>query len=199
LLPAIARNWTTASSVEDDVHYLIVASLLPGKRDAKVTAAAALALLRLHGKLDSLGQFASRNWPERVGEAFDELCRRDPALPRAIIDCDQFGHAGHALFAEHLKSKAREIATRKLWSQTQVRGDEPTSELVALVAKLSDAESRPLLLEAWEHGGLRDSVVLALARSPQAEDRARFVEALASPQPLVVERAARALIALGIN
>ena len=32
------------------------------------------------------GQFASRNWPFRVAEAFDELCRRDPALAAAVAE-----------------------------------------------------------------------------------------------------------------
>jgi len=40
---------------------------------------------------------------------------------------------------------------------------------------------------------------MALARHPQSEDRARYVESLSSPQPAVVAKAARALVALGLN
>src|SRR5262249_35275813 len=86
LLPAIAAQWSPESSVEDDIHYLIAASLIGGKRAAGFTTAAADCLLRLHKKLDARGQFASRNWPLRVGEVFDELRERDPALERAIVN-----------------------------------------------------------------------------------------------------------------
>ncbi|MGD9721189.1 MAG: hypothetical protein AB7O59_03930 [Pirellulales bacterium] len=196
---AIAGQWTDRSTVEDDVHYLIVASLLPGSRSAEVTAATATALARLHGKLDRLEQFASRNWPLRVNEAFGELCRRDPALAEALVACPEFGHREHTLFAEHLTRPLRQVAARKLWSAQAARDDEPTSELVALVARLPAEESRPMLLALWEHPGLRDAVVLALAKNPLAADRALFIEGLSSPQAGVVERAAGALVALGVN
>jgi putative heme-binding domain-containing protein len=199
LLPAIARQWTPESSVEDDIHYLIVASLLPGERDARTTTATARALAGLHAKLDVLEQFASRNWPLRVGETFDELCRRDPALAEALVACDTFGHGGHTLFAERLEPPLRQRATRTLWARCSERGDEPTSELVALVGRLPADEAHPLLVSQWEQAGLRDAIVLALARAPRDEDRAKFVEALASPQAIVVERAAQALLALGVR
>ena len=199
LLPAIVRQWTPESAVEDDIHYLIVASLLPGKRDSEVTAATAHVLARLHAKLEAQGQFASRNWPLRVGEAFDELCRRDPALAPALVACNAFGRAAHAMFAERLQPPLAEVATRTLWTRCLERGDEPTSELVALVGRLPEGEVHALLASQWDHGGLRDAIVLALAHHPRAGDRSKFVEGLASPQPAVVERAAQALVALGVN
>lgn len=39
---------------------------------------------------------------------------------------------------------------------------------------------------------------MALAKHPRAQDRTKFIEALSSPQPDVVEKAARALLDLGI-
>src|SRR4029079_2685646 len=90
-------------------------------------------------------------------------------------------------------------ATRKLWQAALARGDEPTSDLIWLIRGLPAAEARPIVLSQWEHPGLRDAIVLVLAKSPQPEDRAKFVEALSSPQSLVVERAAGALIPLGMN
>jgi putative heme-binding domain-containing protein len=199
LLAAIARQSTAESTVEEDVHYLIVASRLPGERSAEVTAATARALCVLHRKLEARGNFASRNWPLRVGEACDELCRRDPALAEAIAACDDFGLAGHTLFAERFNGPLLERATRTLWASSAARGDEPTSELIALVGRLPEIEARPLLASAWEHVGVRDAIVLALARHPHDDDRAKFIEALASPQPAVVEGAARALVSLGIR
>ena len=196
---AVVAQCTDKSTVEDDVHYLIVLSLLPAKRTSDTTAATARALLGLHAKLDALEQFASRNWPLRVGEMFDALCQRDPNLARAVVDSEAFGHVEHVLFVKHLPKELQADATRKLWTATITRGDEPTSDLVGLVGRLPTAEARPLVLSQWEHPGLRDAIVLVLAKSPQPEDRQKFVEALASPQSLVVERAAGALVPLGIN
>jgi len=198
-LPAVARQWTASSTVEDDLHYLIVASLLTGSRTPDVTAATAQALLGLHKKLEDLGQFTSRNWPERVGEMFDELARRDPALAASLVANRGFGHPAQAMFVERLPKEMRQQGTRRLWAAVAARGDEPTSELIALAGRQPVAEAVALLDAQWEHAGLRDSIVVALAKHPRAEDRAKFVEALASPQPDVVQKAAEALLALGID
>ncbi|MEX0679654.1 MAG: hypothetical protein WD063_21470 [Pirellulales bacterium] len=196
---ALARRWTPASTVEDDIHYLIVASLLEGRRSREVTDATARCLLALHKKLDQAGQFASRNWPLRVGEAFDQLCHRDSALVEAIADNPELNQVGHALFVERLPEDARERATRKLWAATVGRGEEPTAELIQLAGRLPTDEALTLLRPEWSRDGLRDPIVLALAKYRLAADRAKFVEALSSPQPQVVQTAAEALLALGIN
>jgi len=199
LFAAIAGQWSAASAVEDDVHYLIVASLLPGPRSAEVTRATATAILGLHAKLDALEQFASRNWPLRVSETFVELTARDPNLAPALVESPAFGRADHTLFVDKLPSDLRATATRKLWAACQRDGNTPTNQLVSLAGRLPADEARKLLVDQWEEVELRDSIVLALARHPVPEDRAKFVEALASPQSLVVERASQALVALGVN
>jgi putative heme-binding domain-containing protein len=66
------------------------------------------------------------------------------------------------------------------------------------VGRLPKSEAYPLLDSQWEQAGLRDSIVLALAKDPRASDRARFIEALASAQPQVVATAADALLNLEI-
>jgi putative heme-binding domain-containing protein len=199
LLPAIAHKWTPSSAVADDIHYLIVASLVESSRSSEVTAATTGCLLALHAKLDAAGQIASRNWPFRVGEAFEELCRRDAALAAAVADSGQLNHVGHALFVERLPGALRQAATRKLWAATVGAGQEATSELIQLAAQLPADEMLALLRPQWDDGGLRDAIALALARHPRPADRAKFVEALGSPQGEVVERAAHALVALGFE
>jgi putative membrane-bound dehydrogenase-like protein len=199
LLRAISSRWTVDSSVEDDLHYLIVASLLTADHSSDITAATTRCLLNLHRKLDALSQFASRNWPLRVGEAFDELCHRDPSLAQAVVGSPDFGHRDHTLFAERLERGLRRQATRRLWEASVGRDEPPTAELVALVGKLPADEARQLLVGVWDEVGLPDSIVLVLARHPQPEDRAKFVEALASAQGAVVEKAAHALMALGMD
>ncbi len=185
--------------MEDDIHYLIASALVGGRRSDAVTRATAEALLALHKKLEERGAFTSRNWPLRVGELFEGLVRRDRALPTALVASSEFGRLGHALFVEHLDADTRPAATRKLWRATVGRGEEPTSELIALAVHLPAEEARRLVERQWEHAGLRDAVVLVLAESPHPADRAKFVEALASPQSGVVAAAAEALMYLGMD
>ena len=188
LRAAMAAKWTDDSPVEDDLHYLIVASLLAGERQPEFTTATADALLRLHGKLSAAGEFTSRNWPFRVKEFFEQLVRRDPALPQAIAESALLGHPGHAMFVEELPTMLRPAAVRKLWSAVLAAGQEPSPEMVALAGELPAAEAAALLRLQWEHGALRDAVILELAKGPQPVDRAKLVEALSSPQPEVVEQ-----------
>jgi len=199
LLTAIAGKWTAESRAEDDIHYLIVASLLPDPRSAEFTAQTCDALLVLHPKLEAAGAFASRNWPFRVAEMTAELCRRDGALATAVAGSPRLSHVEHTLFVEHLPKELQAEATRRLWAAVAESGNEPTAALVDLVGKLPADESFPLLRPLWDDGALRDAVVLVLARDPQAADREKFVAALASPQPPVVQAAAKALVALGIR
>jgi len=199
LLSAMATPFQLITTpIEDDIHYLIVASRLTGPRDSRHTVATARVLLGLHNKLDDAG-IPSRNWPDRIGELFDQLVRQDPNLPAAILTNADLVHVEHTLFIERLPEGLRGEATRKLWKQWVGRGGEPNSELIALVGRLPAEEAIPLLRSQWEQGGLRDAIVLALAKNPQDADRAKFIEALGSAQPQVVERAAKALTHLGLD
>lgn len=200
LLAALAKQWTARSSVEDDLHYLIVSSRIGGTRSEDVTSATAQCLLSLHKKLDDLGQFTSRNWPQRLGEVFDELVRRDPRLVAAIPESKRFGHAEHALFVAHFPAAAKADATRKLWQiQVEENDDAAGVDLLALAAQLPADEALERLRSQWENPGSRDTIVLGLSRNPREADREKFIGALNSPQSSVVECAARALVHLGLN
>jgi putative heme-binding domain-containing protein len=114
------------------------------------------------------------------------------------VASNDFGHAEHTVFVERLPKDLRQPATRKLWAATVGKGEEPTAELITLVGRLTAPEAIGLLESQWQHVGLRDAIILVLAKSPRAEDRARFIDALSSPQPDVVEKAAQALLGLGV-
>ncbi len=197
LLDAISRQWTAQSTTEDDIHYLIVSALLAGERSADVTRRTVSALLELETKLRAAGGHPSQNWPQRVAEMFEELCRRDSSLARLLVDEPAFGRPEHTLYAAHFEGDLRARATRKLLAAVRASDEPPGSELIALIAQLPAAESLPVLRRAWNEVGLRDAVLLALAREPNSDDRERFVESLASVQPKVAEQAAQALLALG--
>jgi len=196
LLHHLSAQWTADSSPHDDLHYLIVASRLAGERTSEFTERCARALVSLHHKLAARRWQPDRNWPLRVGEMFEQLCQRDPALPAAMWQQPDFGLPEHSLFASLMPPPTDQQAARRLWQATQQVADPArawTPELVAVVGRLEDEAVREALRSLWEEFALRDAVALVLAARPQQADRALLVEALASPQPQVVRAAATAL------
>lgn len=197
--PGYSSVWTDASRVEDDLHYLIVLSRLPGTRSPELRQAAARALAKLHGKMAAGGFVPSRNWPARVGEAFERLAQRDPELGPALVDLPEFGEAGHSLFASRLAEETRRAAARKLAVRAEQAADDDealTPELIGVLDALPSSEALPLLRRHWSNFAVRDEIALALARRAEPADRPRLVESLSSVQANVVQQAAAALLKL---
>lgn len=193
---------SSKSTPADDIHYLIVASRLPGKRDAGSTALTAVTLVDLHKKMAARKWEPSRNWPLVVGELFDELCKRDAALAEALVAQKAFGMPEHSLFAARMTGDVKLAAARKLVAAltlAEAQGEDVrwSGELVEVIASLPAEESLPVLRARWDEDlGLRDAIAVVLAKNPVAEDRGRLVAALGSAQQGVVLDAARALVKL---
>ncbi|MGE0537360.1 MAG: hypothetical protein AB7O68_20475 [Pirellulales bacterium] len=209
LLAHLADKWTSTSTPQDDLHYLFALSRLGGARSEQVNAATAAALVGLHGKLAARGEFASRTWPVRVTEAFQELCRRDPGLVRAVATSPAFGRPEHAMFVLAMPEADRILAARRLLASVRAQqaatsaDDEAdygltpwTSELVQAVACLPDDELFPALRAAADDATIRDAIVKVLARSPSSDDASLFAAALTSFDLDIVRVAASALSAL---
>lgn len=196
VVETVASMLDDQNSAEDDIHYVIVLGLIPGERTPAATARTARTLVNLHRKLEERGEQPAQNWPLRVGEAFEALCSHDPKLAAATVDDPAFGRHEHTFLVALLHGADRQRGARKLLEIAQNREDGFTSELIDVVAELPPAEVIPVLREQWEDYGLRDAVLMALAREPQPEDRERFVDGLASPQPQVAEKAVEALARL---
>lgn len=187
----VTGKLTEGSPVEDDIHFLMVAARLPSARDAETTAHIARAVVGLHHKMLADKKEPSRFWPVRVADLFSRLLERDPALAEAIIAAQNFNLADHALLAERLPMALQPAAAQ--WLLVTPRW---TSELIAFLSVLPDAELFPTLRRQWAQASLQDAILRVLARSPQPEDRGRFVSALGSFQPAVVELAAKSLAKL---
>jgi putative membrane-bound dehydrogenase-like protein len=191
----ITSQITSRSLPEDDIHFLIVLSRLPGLRTPDETARVAKALVGLHPKLEVNRSSPDRNWPVRVGEMAESLYVADPALAEAILAEEAFGRPEHSLFVTAMSGSLREIGARRLLARVDAQGkDVPwTPELVTALAVLPDEEILPRLRERWDDYALREPVVRRLALTPHVEDRGRLIEALSSPQPNVIAAAAKAL------
>ncbi len=196
LVAKVASRCTAESSLEQDIHYLIVLSRLTGERHDQVTSKTASALALLHHKLAARGDIPSRNWPLRVGELFDELCKKDDTLAPAVAEQDKFGLPEHSLFVSKMSGDVQLHAARKLLDKINAAGDEWDTDLLAALKILPADELRPHLLEKFNEPALRDAIALILAESPTADTRAHLVEALSSVQPNVVRRSAAGLLQL---
>jgi putative membrane-bound dehydrogenase-like protein len=195
----LARQCTADSPVADDVHYLMVLALLETPRDEPTTARTAEALVRLAGKMERGRLYPSRNWPLRVGEMFERLCNRDSQFAAAVYGHPQFGHPQHSLFVKHMPPMHRSAAAKRLIDAIQSSDAEWTPELVEVVALLPPAEAFPLLRPQWDSFTTRDAVTQVLAGQPDLADRERFVAALSSAQPSIVEAATGALLKLKVQ
>jgi putative membrane-bound dehydrogenase-like protein len=195
LVDRFTQQWTPDTPPDQDLHYLICLSRLPGTRSPQATERTALGLAHLQPKMQRAVLYVSRNWPLRVGEAVGELMRHDPELPVALIACDDFKTPSQALLVRQMPPAAQQAAARKLIQAIQNAAGELrwTDDLVAIVAALPDDEAFAALRSAWEDFAMRDAIVAVLARSPQPLDRQRFVESLAAVQSSTIEAAALAL------
>ena len=191
LLERVAAKLTDSSTVEDDIHYLMVAARLQGPRPIEVSIRVARAVAGLHQKMLADKKEPSRFWPVRVADMFSRLLERDAKLAAALVASSNFGLPDHALFAQRFENPEQPDAARRLLIAPQW-----SSELVAFLAVLPDAELFPALRQQWSQASLQDALLRVFARNPLQDDRARFVTALGSFQPAVVEIAAKSLAKL---
>lgn len=193
----IVERCTDESPANEDIHYLMVLSRLPGERSDGVTRRTAKALLALDEKMQAAGWHPSRNWPDRIGETFDNLRQNDPALGASLIDDESFGRAAHALYAGRLEGEDRLRAARRLLAVAAKADDEDeeawSPELVDILSDLPADELLPALRTRWDDYRLRDAIARVLTRWPREEDRPRLIEALGSTRPDVSRAAAEAL------
>jgi len=200
LLEQISGMFNSTSRVEDDIHYLIVLSRLPGDRSEEVTRRTATALARLHHKMRRGAMQPARFWPARVGEAFGELADRVERLDAVLAADGRFGLPEHSLFAAGMSDGQQLRATRKIIAALgEDNLDDWTPDVVRLTSVLPPAERRGLLHDLWDVPALRETVVVVLASDPHEQDRPLLVETLRFGQPATIGAAVDALLQLDEN
>lgn len=218
------RRWTAESSVEDDLHYLIVAARREKPHTTSALPSIARAWLGLSHKMQARQQFPSRFWAEMVGAAYAEMLRKNPALAGAVMQQETFNLAEHALFVFPMDRASQDRAVAalsgkaKVWTPELVRlvGDSIKSRTLEIfqdenrtfasrternVFLLEKLRSDPVALTLVEtlvkhlaEPSLRDTVLLALPEFAFA-GRAHLAQSgLDSFQPSVVQRSLRAVL-----
>jgi putative heme-binding domain-containing protein len=192
-LAKMAARLTPDSDPVEDVHYLAVFARLRGSRTAAMTKQTATALLALDRKVTQRRLNRDNNWSPRLAELHAELARKDGDLNAALLAHSDFGRPDHALFAKGPGFDRGKAATVFLERADKDPGYAWNTALVELVGTLPDERCVSVLRKLWDHGGLQEAILPVLARKPQAEDRAKFLEGLNSPQPATVRLCLEAL------
>jgi putative heme-binding domain-containing protein len=198
-LPLKLLAHVTAESLpQDDLHFLIVLSLIPGERSAEVTQRTAAALANLHHKMLAREWLPSRNWPLRVGELFQALVARDANLPDQLGSAKSFDLPDQALFVLRLTGPARERLARQLLAAVRHSPAELewTPQFIEALKALPRSEFLSDLRLHWDEPALRDSIATVLVEHPVPQDRARLLQTLGSVQGKIVAEAAGALLRL---
>ena len=147
-----------------------------------ITQKTAQALLALDQKLDAKQGAHDRHWPLRIAELHAELAKKDELLNAALINDPQFGRPDHVVFT-HAQGFDRARAAKVFLAKAAKDEAYPwTPAHVELLGTVTDKDLRPVLRGLWPQAGLRNALLPLLARAPVPEDRAYFIESLASPQ-----------------
>lgn len=193
----IASLFTERSAPSADFHYLAVLARLKSPWPTNLTTKLAVAIVSLDRKLDGLEVRPKRNWTPRLTELVPMLLRRDPKLADAMLRHPEFIRPGNLALVSMLGSD-RYLASARLFFDAARRDPKfPWSAaLVDLLSALPEEEVLPVLRKQWANIALRDRLTLELARKPVLEDRAKFLDALASTQSGALRAAMSALLKL---
>ena len=155
--------------------------------------------MQLETKIAARRLHRDSNWEPRLTELYQELARRDPLLPAAVVAHAGFGRPGHAVFVAGLPEPLRETAVAAFVRKIRAEANYPWSnEVVLLLGNSADPDHRQLVREQYDRFAVRGAVLLALARRPLPLDRSKFVSGLDSSQLEVLSACTAALAQLPV-
>lgn len=194
LLTRILAQITVTSHPVADIHYLVVAARIPSDRTARQRAQIARAFVALDAKIRARKLKVDLHWQDRVGEAFHRHAQIDPDLPEEVIAQNGFGEPNHVFYLKELADKHWQKAIDRFVKRIQSTRDYRwNNDVVFLMGESENPAHVNLVRAQFDNFGLRNAILLVLARKPAAADRAKFVRGLESGQLNVVAACERAL------
>jgi putative heme-binding domain-containing protein len=190
--PVLAEITSASDPIEDEHRLVFLARMPHGSMDDAISPLAN-AWLGLDRKFTSGKRARDRNWPLRMGEAYAAMARNVSGLNEALVAHVEFGRPDHVLFSQagaFPRARAAEIFLARAGGQEDYAWSPALVELLgALPSGRAIAAARAL----WPNQAVRDAIVPILARMPSTEDRACFLEGLASPQLATIKHCLKAL------
>jgi putative heme-binding domain-containing protein len=192
-LSKVTAQLRADSDPVEDIHYLIVAAKLRAERTPQISERIANGLLSLDRKIIQRKINRESNWPLRVGEMFDELVHKDPALPKVMLEHPEFGRPDHALFVKTRGFDARRAAEIFLKRADKAADFAWNAHVVEVLGELPPEQVFPTFRRIWGEYGLDDVILPILAKHPEQVDRSRFIKGLESPQFTLIRASLGAL------
>jgi putative heme-binding domain-containing protein len=192
----LPNRWTTDSDPLDNIHELIVWARCSNQDRA--TERVAAAMLDLDRKITTRKMNRDLHWPLRIAELYAGLAEKDANLHAAMVEHQDFGRPDHALFAQAPRFDRAKAAAIFL-ARIQNAGYAVNESVLATLGSLPAAQVNPVVRPLWGKAGHDGAILQLLSRQPEAQDRTKFVQGLASPQPNVLIAALQALEALPLN
>jgi putative membrane-bound dehydrogenase-like protein len=194
----VASFISEKTTATDDVHYLIVLSRLKGKWPAELPGKIAGALLSLQTKLEGQEQRNKQTWSLRLAELTTLFVQEDGRISEMLLKDPRLIHPAHISIASALDEEGRKEAARRFLDAVRRDPGFPWSQsLLDLFELLPFDDILPVLRAQGTNLGLRDAVLLRLARRPQKEDRDLYLAGAESGNPQVVRTALEALQTMG--
>ena len=197
LAPGVCRHLgLPESSALDDLHYLAAAGRLTPHALRDEDGRIMTALLNLHTKMQKEQLHRDRHWPMRVDELAAALIPNHRYIPDRLRKHPHLGRPENLPLVKQLKLDP--AARARLYATAAAGTDDFawTPALVKLLEPLPPSETRPVLMKAWERGGLEDAILPLLAVAPEPADVPKFVAGLKSFDAEVVRVSAGALTKL---
>src|SRR5262249_17685816 len=157
---------------------LIVLARLRAPRTRSLTTRTAGALLALDAKIVRRKLNRDGHWPLRIAELYAGLVKKDPPLGKDILAHPDFGRPSHVLFVPADAAGRKRAAEVFLARAKKDPSYEWAPAQVEVLAALPEEKAFPVLRRLWDHGGLEEAILSALARKPTAPDRDKFLEGL---------------------
>jgi putative heme-binding domain-containing protein len=189
LLDRVLAKIDGTSHPTEDVHYLLVAGRISqGERDAAQTGQLAKALLDLDDKAARLKLPIDTNWEPSISAIYDELAKRDPELPAAVVRHAKFGRAEHVVFTKNLPAELLPTAIAALDKRVNEDADFPiTPDVVFLLGKSREPKHVDLVRRLYDQRlAVRGASLVVLAKRGEAGDRPKFVAGLDEADPEVL-------------
>lgn len=191
---------TADSSPTDDLHCLAALARDTSPRLPQQTQDTAQALVDLELKIHRLGMKQDSNWDDRIAELYAALCEIDLQLPELIGQQEGFGQPGHVLFLKSISSEKIQTAIDCFAGSVQADANyQWSNDVVFVIGRSGRQVHKQLIRNQLANPGVRDAVLIVLARDAQASDRQIYLDGLNSPQRRVVEASTEALRKLPRN
>lgn len=166
-------------NIDARTHALICHSRMNINKAQDTSRILAEHLAKLGYKISQDQVNTDRHWPLRMRELYRQLRQQSPDLGTALVASPFFWRAtNNFIYASETGFPRVEFAEKLLRNHDEIPDFQWTPEMVRALDTLPTKKILPLLRNLYGEAGVDDAILAILARSPQPEDRGKFLTGL---------------------